>query len=98
MEISKADVLEALFQADLDERDVSWAYSGRFMYGKTCFGVTASLADFLKFMVYLAAEIGEEEASLLADKVSSDSLGRSLIYYFPGVNVVDYDEEGDENE
>ena len=58
-------------------------YSGRGMYGKECFGVIGRESGFLRFMIELAV-VDPDTARDLADRVRTDGMGLSTIYYFPG--------------
>jgi len=80
--------LEYLFE------EVRPTYSGRGMYGKTCVGVvvdsTTEVAPIL-FEEYKEAE-GDDEYRALLDALLStaphtDSMGLSMIVYWPGVRV-----------
>lgn len=76
------------------------SYSGRAMYGKSCFGVDVdSIKDMLKIMLILASDTeGLEDGWLhdLADNARTDSMGMGQIIYFPkyppATNVEDEDE------
>lgn len=61
-------------------------YSGRGMYGKKCFGVIGNQSGFLRFMIELAV-IDPDTARDLADRVSTDGMGLSTIFYFPGRTI-----------
>lgn len=95
----KREVIEILVgDADIDTDLISTDYSGRAMYGKTCFAFTGSSSDLLSFGVQLGRWIADEDAhdsphsfdidDFLVD-VRTDSLGMQTIYYFPRVQVVD---------
>jgi len=72
-------------------------YSGRGMYGGTCFGVDFDReSDSYKFLVSLALvmaeddeEWGDQHAMDLAEQAVTDSMGRGMIVYFPGVKLED---------
>jgi hypothetical protein len=95
LQLSRERVRDAAYQADLEPDDaIREDYSGRAMYGEKCFGLVGHPSDLLRFFVaLLEAEIEDdgnpEVASLLADRVRTDSLGLSTIYYFPGVTLSD---------
>jgi hypothetical protein len=89
--------------AGLEPDDVRWDYSGRGMYGKTCFGFVGGLRDLAAFFVQLGqAEVqspdtAEQDAAYcLAQALTSDDMGMSTIFYFPGVEVAEDDVEVDE--
>lgn len=81
------DVLMALEDAGLDaESNLYQDYSGRSMYGSSCFGITGTVNDAAKFLVAL----GEYDRGLAFDLSCSmrmDSMGRDTIIYFPGYTV-----------
>lgn len=82
-------ILDALSMAGIDEDDFRDDYSGRGMYGKTCFGIVGTASDFALF----CAAVGWcAREALMNDwdwvgNVRSDSMGRSTIWYWPGVQV-----------
>lgn len=90
--IERDDVVEALENASLDADVLSTAYSGRGMYGSTCLGITCTLSQFCGFLVQLAL-VNEDAATTLSDRVSSDSMGHSSIFYFRGVSLDGEDDE-----
>lgn len=76
-------------------------YSGRAMYGDTCFGLTGTIAQFAQFLIALALEDQEHLARRFADTVRTDSMGLSTIFYFPGIatpNLPDYCYDNDDEE
>lgn len=88
-------VVEAAERSDCHVRG---SYSGRGMYGDTCFGIVhPGGAELAKFFMALA----ERDADLaweLADRMSADSMGYDTITYFRGYGLdgeVDEDGEGD---
>ena len=85
-EASKAQILDALDQAGLDEEVVHWNYSGRGMYGDTCFGIVGYLPDLIKFIASFAS-FGDDWTWL--EDVKEDNMGRQMIFYWPGVKVED---------
>jgi hypothetical protein len=91
MQIPKADVLTALFQAGLDEDCVRWEYGGRYMYGKTCFGVVGNINDYSLFLVELATQHveGYDWANEFAQHVRLDNMANEYIFYFPGIELTE---------
>jgi len=97
------DIFDAsgLYETDEQaERDYDWGdndsdaveiredYSGRGMYGTKCLGfVVSSQRTAYRLMVGLAAVLGTDEASDIARRAQSDSMGRDMIVYFPGVTL-----------
>ena len=81
------DLIER-FCNERDECSFRSAYSGRFMYGRTCVGIViddrvyetiVSLCDFLH-------ESGIECVSDVLGIIHSDYMGLSQIIYFPDLN------------
>lgn len=79
------------------EEDVRLGYSGRGMYGEACVGYTGeNLPLFSAKLAYALAqqddpEIEDMAAHELLDAIadlpdaSTDSMGRGIIYYWPGI-------------
>lgn len=71
------------------------SYSGRGMFGKTCLGVTVD--NVAQFCLELGHAIGQhneqndDDLIELPRQISTDSMGRSAIVYFPYVAFVDED-------
>ena len=96
------DIFDAagLYETDEDERGydddfgasdgiaVREDYSERGMYGDKCLGfVVSSHAPAYRLMVGLASVLGAEEAGDIARRAKTDSMGRDMIVYFPGVTL-----------
>jgi hypothetical protein len=91
---------DLLGEAGVDEDQVRWDYSGRGMYGRTCFGFTGNQRNLVAFALGLGYESRAQEddpseeveftqgdaISFLA-AVRTDSMGLDTIFYFPGVEV-----------
>lgn len=93
------DTIEAAaFDAGLDpERHVCRSYSGRFMYGRTCFGIVGSISEYTEFMLAIErSDEGFEYTNKMAEVVTTDSMGRDMIFYFPGVSILAEDDEIEE--
>lgn len=97
MEISKSEVIHALWDADIDvDTDIHFEYSGRGMYGRTCFGFVGNEEQYAEFL-YSLIESNHEEGDCVSNaiqvarefssRVSRDSMGYSTIYYFPGITL-----------
>jgi hypothetical protein len=69
------------------------SYSGRFMYGDQCVGVTLggeNLGTLVGDLIHTIMDRTDDESALrdLADRLSNvrtDSMGRGIVVYFPGV-------------
>lgn len=90
-EIPRDVIVEAAENANIDPDNIREDYSGRGMYGQTCFGiVVANMSEFLRFMLEIErADCGFDYTDYLADCVDQDSMGYDCILYFPGVKLVD---------
>jgi hypothetical protein len=92
MEITKSDLLNVLWESDIDtEEGPHWGYSGRGMYGRTCFGFVGDMAAYGRFLITLTLTLdeGEDFAREFADRVATDSMGFETIFYFPGIRVLE---------
>ena len=67
--------------------DVRTDYSGRWMFGKTCFAIVGDATTLVKFIRYACEVLADQEREWLND-MRSDDMGRSTIYYWPDVSVV----------
>jgi hypothetical protein len=66
------------------EEMIRVSYSGRGMYGDSCFGLYVDdQRELVKFFIELTT-IDQDTAIDLADALRTDTMGRSLIAYFPG--------------
>lgn len=94
--IPREKLLDAAFEAGLDEDFLVWEYSGRYMYGKSCFGIVGNVLDYTMFLLHLSQYedgAGFDWAIELALRVNTDNMAQDTIFYFPGVDVLD-DEDG----
>lgn len=97
--ISVETLAEILESADLFDGEARPRadYSGRGMYGDTCFGITFSSSTGLsRFMVAAGMATANQEADddvrpddvldslALANATCTDSMGRDMIAYWPG--------------
>lgn len=90
MKIKKKDIIEAVMEADLEPEDcIRWGYSGRGMYGKECFGFIGDAAGFGRLIVELTVMIGADDTRQLTNFMVTDNMGLGVIFYFPGVEVVE---------
>jgi hypothetical protein len=92
----RRDVLTVVMEdAGMDpDTDLREDYGGRAMYGEKTFGLIGSEDAFFLFLVEFAKTEGldGDTAQELARRARSDSMGQSdLIFYFPGVKLVDGD-------
>jgi len=100
--INRYQIEQAMELAGIDLEQLRNDYSGRDMYGETCMAITMdSLSDLAQFLVFLTgmlvADTIEDEypdvyeviepARELAHKLHTDSMGRSLVVYWPHVTL-----------
>jgi hypothetical protein len=91
-----------LDDAEIDDDAVRWGYSGRFMYGKTCFGFVGDLASLSRFLLtagraYVQTEwdadySGSDGPAWNPDElvnVSTDGMGIQTIFYWPRISFDD---------
>lgn len=80
-------VVMAADMAGIDiDGDLRREYSGRGMYGDTCFGIVCGGREYGTFVAELAGD-DPELARELADAVKTDDMGLSTIYYWPGYQL-----------
>jgi hypothetical protein len=95
---------DACYQADLDpDEAIRTNYSGRYMYGRNCFGlVVDSLSQAVRVLLELAfdsADCGTSDSldrdviEELGQSMATDNMGLSMIVYFPGFNLEGADDE-----
>lgn len=58
--------------------EYSTDYSGRGMFGATCFSIEGKTSDLVRFLRALPDEVGDE----LVDP-STDSMGLDIVFYWP---------------
>jgi len=68
---------------EIEDLKIRHSYSGRAMYGESCFGLVGDDSDFFLFFALLGAK-DEGLSRDLAMKARTDSMGLSSIMYFPG--------------
>ena len=103
MEITKAKFMEAVSHTEENnDIHVREAYSGRGMYGETCFGVEGqptALAEFETALALLTVmdDLDDEVTGYTAlnaltdvqDMRREDSMGMDRIYYYPHLKVTE---------
>lgn len=84
--VVRSEIHEALLNAGLDEDAVREDYSGRGMFGSTCFGIVTDDSGFALF----CASVGSfmDDWDWVGD-VQSDGMGLETIYYWRRVKLVD---------
>lgn len=87
------DILEC---ADFEADAILPNYSGRFMYGATCFGFVGNSSDYTRFVMRLPSQIGFEDAEELVDSLRTDNMALDMIYYFPGWTLDNVPEDDDD--
>lgn len=97
--ITRDELLEVLERTSVIPSDYRWAYSGRGMLGRTCFGFVGRPRQLAEFFVALGRwiETSWNEHDVLAIDVvdefvtalTVDNMGHDYVYYFPYVDVLD---------
>jgi hypothetical protein len=82
IKIDRLIVEKACYDSGIRIRE---GYSGRGMFGKTCFGLVGNLSELCKFFSCLSVDFWFAEK--LANGVCYDSMGHDTIYYFPGFEL-----------
>lgn len=99
VEVAKSDILDALTYTSVEE-EPRWNYSGRGMYGVECFGFVGTMEDYGNFLIgllntyYDQTEDIEAATTLVgyfAERVQTDNMGRSTIFYFPYLTILEED-------
>lgn len=108
--IPESLIERALGEEGLTEENLYREYSGRYMYGKRCFGIVCEReAEVIGFFLALHGIVQDEAPDYgvdpdlafdLKEVMSRDSMGFSSIVYFPGFLVGDDpdNQEDDEDE
>jgi hypothetical protein len=104
MEITKAKFMEAVSHTEENHDDIRLreGYSGRGMYGETCYGVVGdetALAEFETALALLTVmdDLDDEVNGYTAlnaltdvqDMRREDSMGLDRIYYYPSLTVTE---------
>jgi len=75
---------------DSDVIAVRENYSGRGMYGGKCLGfVVSSESTVLRLVACMTEVLGLDTTLDITRKAATDSMGRDMIVYFPGVTLDD---------
>lgn len=92
-------LLTAADEAGIEQEDVwPFNYNGRY-YARNCFGIVGGLTEFAEFLLSMDRldKEGMNYASDLANFVTSDSMGRSTIFYFPGIQPYEGEDDGEDS-
>ncbi|MET9265300.1 hypothetical protein [Amycolatopsis sp. NPDC004079] len=83
--LDRQTIRDVAYRTDLEPDDVVRdSYSGRAMYGETCFALYVDkIADAVKFLVRFGQE-QPQDACRLADDMRCDQMGLGQVVYFPG--------------
>jgi hypothetical protein len=94
MKIDRMDLVNAAETAEVweDDYEIREAYNGQGMGSRTCLAVTLpSTGKLTEFMVALAVQLTEnnraDDALRLARLARTDSMGRTIVAYWPGVEL-----------
>jgi hypothetical protein len=99
------DLEFAMQDADFELSQIRWDYSGRYMYGRTCIGITGSIRDLMRFVLLVMPKIVSELETGDRDvipqvpeewlDVRSDNMGMDMIFYWPEVQCPNPMNEGE---
>lgn len=100
MQLERDDIERLLHDLDLDEDALREDYSGRSMYGRTCFGITLEQYSEINEVALGVAlhEVFDDTAWELARAARFDSMGLGRIVYFPGFEVEAAEDDEDEDD
>jgi hypothetical protein len=88
--LDTAELVEDDGDGGTDSVDIRADYSGRGMYGTKCLGFTVSAhAASMRIAVAMSAVLGADEAREIVSRTQTDSMGRDMIVYFPGLTLSD---------
>ncbi len=87
MEVLRDQIEDVLLMSGLDgEIAIKEDYSGRGMYGDTCFGIVCDITDFAIFCASVGSFMDDWD---WLGRVRTDNMGLSTIWYWPGVKLVE---------
>lgn len=101
--ITRTLLTEILEEIEVQDEQVRCDYSGRGMYGKTCFALVGGYATLTTFVAEVARRQGLFDATgddsvnpdlfdaldAIVNGLAVDQLGHDLIFYWPRLVVVD---------
>lgn len=99
------EILESRFDCDDENFRLRDNYSGRGMYGKSCYGITGhSLGNIYGTLAECIVELMEENGmdtctEVFIDLIKNsclDNMGRDYIVYFPRLKTLEYEDEENE--
>lgn len=93
-----AAITDTMYDLGMEPDGVRTDYSGRGMYGRTCFGIDidgAAAGFTFKLGVALAANHPELAEELSYETVATDNMGLGTIVYWPNVTVEGADADDD---
>lgn len=86
--------LDEIIEESGIEADVRTEYSGRAMYGRSCLGlVVSSSREMFKFFIAAGHVLDEVQAYQLAAVLHQDNMGLGWVFYFPGWQVGEEEDE-----
>jgi hypothetical protein len=104
----RSDVLAQTVISIANDNDLEpyYGYSGRSMYGTTCFGLVGDVAKINGFIIDLVRNVMEDNDNEVNEefldsfrRMSVDSMGRDSIMYFHDLDIKnDMDTEAEEND
>lgn len=110
IQLTQAQLDDVCDAAQVDYEAIDKYYSGRAMYGAKCIGVTGNAGDGISFGIALAIVLTDgmneddredmlQQVYALVRNTRTDSMGRDMITYWPGLEFDGpAEEEQDEDE
>jgi hypothetical protein len=107
--MSRSDTLAQTAISIAEDNDLTprFGYSGRFMYGRTCFGLVGNIAQINSFIITLVLDLMEDDNNEVNEEfidsfreMKLDSMGLDSIMYFTNLDIKDdlEDTEPEEND
>lgn len=89
-EINAEDIENAADESDdFDQDTIWWDYSGRAMYGKTCFAIVGEWRDLGAFMLTVVPHLDYEVVPVSAwMDVRQDNMGLQSVFYWAKIKAV----------
>ena len=89
-QINAEDIEYAAYESDdFDPDTIRWDYSGRGMYGETCFSIVGEMRDLGAFMATVVPHIDHEIVPISAwADVRQDSMGLQSVFYWTKIKAV----------
>jgi hypothetical protein len=88
MILTAADIEGLDYIADEAKVDHRAEYSGRAMYGRTCFAITGHEDALARFVMAIARAADIDDIKMIVERGSrSDNMGLDMVYYWPDLDT-----------